>query len=246
MSLELAPRLPAVIAVVAVEVVEIMQNLFLLGCAFMAVIWAEGLRADILGLPSDPGFPKAHFPYAHDISGCSELIGGVAPRLVIPSDEGPKQVSFDRSCRDYNRCLQAINGSFGSCNQGFEEALRQACRRDLKLANLLREDLTEVDQTILTNCYRKANRIFAQVQGSDPLGRYESARRTTRAYFGFLMGWIADHFSEKLNRNISRLEVFWVVGELRQGLTIGELIRQFQEDRVFITKDDVEAVDIDR
>jgi hypothetical protein len=172
-------------------------------------------RADVLGIPGDPRFPAAHFPYARQVEGCTSW------RLPARFGQGFGQVDFNGACQAHDQCFHTLGRSWGECNQAFLSALRQACDRDLKRQRLEQSKAGEPDMQALHLCFDIADLYLARVQEPAAIRRYELAQRQQRAYLAHVRGTIQRLFVTVLHRPATEDEEADVFGRIEAGLSLG-------------------------
>lgn len=174
----------------------------LLILCFLCFALAEA-KADTLGLPFNPQFSRATYPYARVLTGCTDW--------RRPSQYGDSwgPVSFAGACQNHDMCFHtapaqierqnrlgtgqlagavAVAVSWGDCNRQYLLDLRQSCDRDLKKARLERGQLGEPDATAQQLCYEIANLYFERAQAPMAVKRFEIAQKMAESYHSYVRG----------------------------------------------------------
>ncbi len=159
-------------------------------------------HAAVNGIPYNPDFPKAQYPYAQAPDGCS----GWQSTKEVRDTWGP--VDFRGPCNTHDKCYYTLGSDWKSCNQKFYSDLRAACERDLRtsiqvsaptLSNPLRTRRVDgpPDPTKLRTCYTLASGYYAGVQAGVVLKVFKEAQAKQRRY----EEWIAQIRNSPNNQN---------------------------------------------
>ncbi|MCL1472520.1 fascin domain-containing protein [Argonema antarcticum] len=152
--------------------------------------------ADINGIPFNPDFPKAEYPYAQAPDACSGVTNRPDSNGEIRDTWGP--VDFRGACNTHDKCYYTVGSNWNICNERLYSDLRAACERDLKvsfnvpaptLSNPLRTRRVDgpPDPARLAACYTIASGYYAGVQGGVALGVFNKAQDKQRRY----ESWVA-------------------------------------------------------
>jgi hypothetical protein len=90
--------------------------------------YSNTAQADVNGIPSNPDFPNAQYPYAQAPDGCSSWDSD-HPEYMRDT-WGP--VDFSGGCNTHDKCYYTLGSNWQSCNERFNSDLRAACERDLR------------------------------------------------------------------------------------------------------------------
>lgn len=158
--------------------------------------------ADVEGIPSNPDFPNAQYPYAQVPDGCS----GWQSTREVRDTWGP--VSFTGACDNHDRCYYTRGSNWNTCNERFYADLRASCERDLRTSTQVpaptlsdpfrtrRVDLPP-DPVRLSACYTLASGYYAGVQAGVLLDVFNEAQNKQRRY----EDWVASVRNPSLARS---------------------------------------------
>jgi hypothetical protein len=152
--------------------------------------------ADVGGIPYNPDFPKAEYPYAQAPDACSGVTDRPDSNGEIRDTWGP--VDFRGACNTHDKCYYTVGSNWNTCNERFYSDLRAACERDLRTstrvpAPTLRDPLRtrRVDlppePARLSACYTIASGYYAGVQAGVGIGVFRKAQDKQRRY----EAWVA-------------------------------------------------------
>jgi hypothetical protein len=176
--------------------VQILKKIIRSSSIFFAIgtfSYSNAVYGDVEGIPSNPDFPKAQYPYAQAPDGCS---GWQNPREVRDT-WGP--VNFTEACNRHDKCYYTLGSNWNTCNERYYSDLRAACERDLRIAirvpaPTLSDPLgtkvigyTPPEPASLTVCYGIASTYYAGVQVGVLLNVFEEAQEKQRRY----ESWVA-------------------------------------------------------
>ena len=88
--------------------------------------------ADVNGIPSNPDFPNAQYPYAQAPDACSGVTNRPDSNGEIRDSWGP--VDFRGACNTHDKCYYTVGSNWNTCNERLYSDLRAACERDLKVS----------------------------------------------------------------------------------------------------------------
>ena len=149
----------------------------LLGCLSLASLLLstqQAASADVDGIPYNPDFPRAQFPYAQAPDGCS----GISSPREVRDTWG--SVNFTGACNTHDRCYYTLGQNSQACNSEFYDRLRAACERDTPWY---------LFATALPACYSLASAYYAGVQAGVMLDVFRAAQNLQSSYFS----WIAQN-----------------------------------------------------
>ncbi len=154
---------------------KVFTNVFMM-LSFLCSISA--VNADVDGIPYNPEFPKAQYPYAQAPDACS----GVTNR---PDSNGEikdnwAQVNFRGACNTHDKCYYTLGSDWNNCNERLYSDLRAACERDLRISTPFGR--LPPDPVSLTACYAIATTYYAGVQGGVAAGVFDKAQNKQRKY----------------------------------------------------------------
>lgn len=141
--------------------------------------------ADVEGIPSNPDFPNAQYPYAQAPDGCS----GWQSRREVRDTWGP--VRFTGACDNHDRCYYTRGSNWNTCNERFYSDLRAACERDLRVwvppvtvrgVVITPGFHTPPEPASLRTCYTLASGYYAGVQAGVLLDVFNEAQNKQRRY----------------------------------------------------------------
>ena len=152
--------------------------------------------ADVNGIPFNPDFPKAEYPYVQAPDACSGVTDGPNSNREIRDTWGP--VDFRGACNTHDKCYYTVGSKWNTCNERFYSDLRAACERDLKISfNVPAPTLTDPfrtrrvdgppDPVRLSACYTIASSYYVGVQGGVALGVFDKAQDKQTRY----KSWVA-------------------------------------------------------
>jgi hypothetical protein len=173
------------------ESIKIFFNLSRIFLALGVFGFANVAYADVNGIPYNPEFPKAQYPYAQAPDGCS----GWTSTKQVRDNWG--SVSFTGACNTHDKCYYTLGSNWNTCNERFYSDLRAACERDLRISTPLGK--LPPDPVRLTACYQIATSYYGVVQGAVALGVFKEAQDKQRKY----EEWVAS--TRKLSAGVYRL-----------------------------------------
>jgi hypothetical protein len=141
--------------------------------------------AEVEGIPFNPDFPKAQYPYAQDLDGCS----GLSNPKQVRDTWGP--VNFTEACNQHDRCYYTVGSNWNTCNERLYSDLRAACERDLRTSTSIPDPLFpwktwRVDlppnPISLNSCYVIATSYYGGVQAGVALDVFKDAQDKQRRY----------------------------------------------------------------
>lgn len=174
-------------------------------------------QADVLGIPSDPRFTTAHYPFARVVDGCTSW--------RQPSHLGQNfgSVDFGGACQKHDMCFHTVGRSWGECNQEYLSALREACDRDLQRQRLEQSRPGKTDLQALHLCYDLTNLFMAQVQRPAAIKRYELAQKQQHQYLLHVRATIQSMFVATLSRPATEDEEDEALARLDAGISLVEM-----------------------
>jgi hypothetical protein len=189
-------------------------------------------KAETQGLPYQPTFEAAAFPFARVLTSCTQW-----RRPTQISEDQWGAVSFAGACQAHDQCFhtpadylkmlaQGAAGeskgiSWSECNRRYLKDLRQACNRDLKQARLAKGELGEADPSALQLCYEIANMYFEKAQTPAAVKRFEISQRKEEEYLDSLRGLMRQTYKEVLGRAATAKEVEQGLLSLFEGQDFG-------------------------
>lgn len=236
------PEFPAVVveaAVVRTLLLKMMGRysylLTLVFLCFLCFALAEAkAKADTLGLPYNPDFEKAEFPYARVLSGCTDW------RQPASYGDTWGPVSFASACHFHDKCFHTVDvltgipgvaplasgkgASWGECNRQYSEDLRQACRRDLQTARLEKGQLGEPDPAALQLCFEIANLYLERAQAPTSIKRFEIAQKMEKEYLTAIRKVIVNLYLEERGNLPAPSELKKAMSALEKGQDIDFII----------------------
>jgi|GEM_PF-4006251 len=152
--------------------------------------------ADVNGIPFNPDFPNAEYPYAQAPDACSGVTNRPDSNGEIRDTWGP--VDFRGACNTHDKCYYTVGSNWNTCNERLYSDLRAACERDLKISfNVPAPTLSDPlrtrrvdgppDPARLSACYTIASGYYAGVQGGVALGVFDKAQDKQKRY----ESWVA-------------------------------------------------------
>jgi hypothetical protein len=169
---------------------QILNKIVCLSSAFLVVSafsYSNPAYADIEGIPYNPDFPKAQYPYAQAPDGCS----GWQSTREIRDKWGP--VDFTGACNTHDKCYYTRGSNWNTCNERFYSDLRAACERDLRTSvrvpaptlndptRTRRVDLPP-DPARLSVCYSVATTYYSGVQAGVLFDVFKDAQNKQKRY----------------------------------------------------------------
>ena len=152
--------------------------------------------ADVNGIPFNPDFKKAEYPYAQAPDACSGVTDRPDSNGEIRDTWGP--VDFRGACNTHDKCYYTVGSNWNTCNERLYSDLRAACERDLRISfNVPAPTLTDPlrtrrvdgppDPARLAACYTTASGYYAGVQLGVAVGVFNKAQDKQRRY----ESWVA-------------------------------------------------------
>jgi hypothetical protein len=161
--------------------------------------YSNTAHSDTNGIPFNPIFPKAQYPYAQAPDACSGVTDRPDSNGEIKDNWGP--VDFRGACNNHDKCFYTIGSNPNTCNKNFLSDLKAACYRDLKISiNVPAPTLSNPfgtrrvdgppEPTSLTTCYSIATTYYAGVQAGVQLTSvFIDAQNKQRAYESWVAGF---------------------------------------------------------
>jgi hypothetical protein len=157
----------------------------------VSLSYSNTAHADINGIPFNPDFPNAQYPYAQAPDACSGVTNRPDSNGEIRDTWGP--VDFRGACNRHDNCYYTVGSNWNTCNERLYSDLRASCERDLKIsfnvpAPTLRDPLRTrrvdgpPDPVRLTACYTIASGYYAGVQAGVGVGVFDKAQAKQRRY----------------------------------------------------------------
>lgn len=141
-------------------------------------------HADVEGIPYNPDFPKAQYPYAQAPDACSGVTNRPDSNGEIRDTWGP--VDFRGACNTHDTCYYRLGSNWNTCNERLYSDLRAACERDLRIAvrNPLngKKGYLPPDPIRLSACYTIATGYYAGVQAGVGVGVFRKAQDLQKRY----------------------------------------------------------------
>lgn len=136
------------------------------------------------GIPYNPDFPKAQYPYAQAPDACSGVTNRPDSNGEIRDTWGP--VDFRGACNTHDTCYYRLGSNWNTCNERLYSDLRAACERDLRIAvrNPLngKKGYLPPDPIRLSACYTIATGYYAGVQAGVGVGVFRKAQDLQKRY----------------------------------------------------------------
>ena len=186
---------------------------------FVVLVFGMPAAGDILGIPTDPRFASARYPYARIVKGCTAW--------RQPSRLGPRfsPIDFDGACQKHDMCFHTLGRSWGECNQEFLSDLRLACDRDLKRQRLEAGIPGAPDMQALHLCYDITDLFLVRVQEPSAIRRYELAQKQQFQYLAHVQAAIQKIFIAVLRRPATDDEEAEALARLTAGTPLNEIRR---------------------
>jgi hypothetical protein len=146
--------------------------------------YTNAAHADIDGIPYNPDFPKAQYPYSQAPDACSGVTDRPDSNGEIRDTWGP--VDFRGACNTHDKCYYTYGSNWKTCNERFYSDLRSACERDLRVSTPFGK--TPPDPLRLAACYKIATTYYAGVQAGVSIGVFSKAQDKQKRY----ERWISD------------------------------------------------------
>jgi hypothetical protein len=143
-------------------------------------------HADVSGIPDNPDFKNAEYPYAQAPDGCS----GINSPKEVRDSWGP--VNFTGACNTHDKCYYTVGSKWNTCNERFYSDLRTACERDLRIA--VRNPFTgkkhylAPDPVRLVPCYGIATAYYTSVQAGVAFNVFKDAQEKQKNYERWVSG----------------------------------------------------------
>jgi hypothetical protein len=178
---------------------QILKKIIRLSSIFFAIgtfSYSNVSHADVQGIPNNPDFPNAQYPYAQAPDGCS----GWQNTRQVRDTWG--SVNFTEACNNHDRCYYTRGSNWNTCNERFYSDLRAACERDLRVwvppvtvrgVVITPGFHTPPEPASLSACYTVASGYYAGVQAGVLLDVFNEAQDKQRRY----EAWVATIRSPK-------------------------------------------------
>jgi hypothetical protein len=193
--------------------------------------YSNTAQADVNGIPSNPDFPNAQYPYAQAPDACSGVTNIPDSNGEIRDSWGP--VDFRGACNTHDKCYYTVGSNWNTCNERLFSDLRAACERDLKISfNVPAPTLSDPlrtrrvdgppDPVRLSACYTIASGYYAGVQGGVALGVFDKAQDKQKRY----ESWVASvsnyrNFQLQTGTALEQTGDNWNFGVLPNGDLVG-------------------------
>jgi hypothetical protein len=146
--------------------------------SFSSLMQIPEAKSDIEGIPYNPAFPDAEYPYAQAPNGCGSM--GLWGSTDVRDTWG--NVDFTEACNNHDRCYYTLGSNSGNCNLDFYDNLRSSWERDLLVL-----DVTVVLAPVtLTSCYTIATTYYGAVEAGVWIDVFRDAQNLQRKYESWL------------------------------------------------------------